>query len=352
MLVGARRLLMGRRPVWRAGALGVVGVLLMLAGPGLVPRAAAAARPDIYYIWRDGVRLANGENPYAYDHVLEPDERPTKHPSYLPLFYLAVAAMHHLGVREYATWLHVWRAVGITAHVAIAVLLYLAGQRAGRPLLGLFGALFWSLNRWTLYTVRSGTLDELALLVLLVSLWSFVPRRRLSFLLFGVSLAIKHVGVLVAPLYLVWTWQRSAAASRRTRWAAVGQAGLWIALIPATVSLPFVWWDAGAFTRSILSSVTRPASSYAHVSAIGSLLGLRGGMARIPLLLLLTLATLVAAHRQAIGRYTAVLLMFAAFTDFNTVLFPQYFAWVIPFIALAACERPAAPTRLATGATP
>jgi uncharacterized membrane protein len=189
----------------------------------------------------------------------------------------------------------------------------------------------------------------LALLFLLVSLQCFVHRRRLAFLLFGTSLAIKHVGLLVTPLYLVWTWQRSRDP-RWTPWTEEGQAALWIALIPALVSLPFIWWDAGAFTRSVLSSVTRPSDAYAHISAVGTLLGLRGGLARVPLLLLLTLVVLIAAHRRVIGRYTAVLLMFATFTDFNTVLFPQYFAWVVPFIVLAAGEHTAAPPRAVMGA--
>jgi hypothetical protein len=336
MLTRARRLSIGLRPARLAITL---GMLLVLGADGPMAWPAAASQPDIYYIWRDGVRLADGINPYAYDQLPERDERPTKHPSYLPLFYLAVAGVHTLGVREYTTWLHLWRAVRIVAHITITVLLYVAGQRAGRPLLGLFGALFWSLNRWTLYTVRSGGLDELALLFLLLSLECFGQRRRVAFLLFGTSLAIKHVGLLVAPLYLVWTWQCSEQSARRERRTRTARAALWIALIPVAVSLPFLWWDPSAFIRSILSPVTRSADGYAHVSAIGTLLGLRGSAARIPLLLLATLVLLVAASRQVIGRYTTVLLMFTAFTDFNAVLFPQYFAWVIPFIVLAAEER-------------
>jgi hypothetical protein len=315
-----------------------LGVLLVLSVSGLV-RPAAASQPDIYYIWRDGVRLAGGANPYAYGRPPEPEETSTKHPSYLPLFYLAVAGVYKLGVRDYGTWLALWRAVRIAAHITITVLLYRAGQRAGHPLLGVFGALFWGLNRWTLYTVRSGGLDQVALLFLLLSLECFGRRRRLAFLLLGTSLAIKHVALLVAPLYLVWTWQASEQSSRRERGARAAQAAAWIALIPLVVSLPFLWWDAGAFIRSILASVTRPAAAYGHVSAIGSLLGLRGGVARIPLLLLSCLILLGAAYRQVIGRYTTVLLMFTVFTDFNTVLFPQYFAWVIPFIVLAAGEH-------------
>ena len=74
-------------------------------------------------------------------------------------------------------------------------------------------------------------------------------------------------------------------------------------------------------------------------------------MAQIPLLLLLTLVVLVAANRQVIGRYMAVLLTFAAFTDFNAVLFLQYFTWVIPFIVLAAGESTEGPPRTGTEAT-
>ena len=125
----------------------------------------------------------------------------------------------------------------------------------------------------------------------------------------------------------------------RDGWMAMGRAALWIALVPVVVSLPFIWWDPSAFARSPLLSVTRPPDGYAHVSAVGSLVGLRGSPAEIPLCLLLTLLVLVAAHRQVIGRYMAVFLAFAVFTDFNTVLFPQYFAWAIPFIVLAAGER-------------
>jgi hypothetical protein len=322
MLGCARGWWIGPGSLWMAG---VLGLLLVLTEPGAGTRAIAG-RPDIYYIWRDGVRLADGENPYAYDHPLEPDERPTKHPSYLPLFYVAVAAVHRLGVREYRTWIILWRALQIVTHAVITLLLYLAGRRAGRPLWGLFGALFWSLNRWTLYVMRSGGLDELALLFLLLSLQCFPRFRRLAFLLFGTSVGIKHIGLLLAPLYLVWTWQEAPTASRIPRWTKLGHAAVWTALIPAAVSLPFLWWDAEAFTRSILSSVIRPAGGPLHVSAVGSVLGLQGGIARIPLLLLLMLVVVLAAHWPMIGRYMAVLLTFAVFTDFNTVLMPQYFA--------------------------
>jgi len=66
---------------------------------------------------------------------------------------------------------------------------------------------------------------------------------------------------------------------------------------------------------------------------------------------LASLIVLVAAYRQVIGRYTILLLMFTVFTGFHTVLFPQYFAWVIPFIVLAAGEHTHPRSRAAPGVT-
>jgi hypothetical protein len=44
---------------------------------------------------------------------------------------------------------------------------------------------------------------------------------------------------------------------------------------------------------------------YGHVSAVGSLLGLRGGVARIPLLLLIPFIVLAAGQRVAAPRQEA-----------------------------------------------
>jgi hypothetical protein len=46
-----------------------------------------------------------------------------------------------------------------------------------------------------------------------------------------------------------------------------------------------------------------------------------------------------AAARGEIGRYLAVLLVFATLLDFNSVLFLQYMAWIVPFLVLAALDR-------------
>jgi hypothetical protein len=324
-------------------ALGVAGPLAAQpAGPPASPPAAlaepAAERergPDIYFVWRDGTRLAAGENPY--ESILGGNMRENrKYPTYLPLYYVLVAGAHHLGVTEYRGWMRLWRAVVLVSHVVIALLLLVACWRVGHPVLGVFAGLFWGFNRWTLYVVGVAHVDFPAILCLLASLLLFDTRRRVSLLLFGLSLALKQIAVFVTPLYLIWTWRETRPPEARL--AATARAAGWIALVPGLVSLPFLLWNAEAFLRSVLFSATRDPESHITALSLPAKIGLVGLPGRLPMLLLMGLV-LAAAARGEIGRYLAVLLLLVTFVDFNAVFYLQYMAWLVPFLVLAALDR-------------
>jgi uncharacterized membrane protein len=117
-------------------------------------------------------------------------------------------------------------------------------------------------------------------------------------------------------------------------------AALLIASIPLLASLPFIAWNAEGFASSILFSVTRNPADHFGVASADGLLGWAGIPAKLPMLALMALAYLL-AWRQKIGMYTGTLLVMATFVDFNSVLFRQYLAWVVPFIPLVACDLPA-----------
>jgi uncharacterized membrane protein len=344
-----------RRPRWRAGGILLPAAFLAVAvfglpgTPGAQPAAPPAAPapppaepaperergPDIYFVWRDGTRLATGQNPY--ESILGGNMRENrKYPTYLPLYYLMVAGAHHLGVTEYRGWMRLWRAVVLVSHVAIALLLLTACWRAGYPLLGVFAGLFWGFNRWTLYVVSVAHVDFPAILCLLGSLLLFDTRRRTSLVLFGLSLALKQIAVFVTPLYLVWTWRDTHPPEARRR--ATARAAGWIALVPALVSLPFLLWNAEAFLRSILFSATRDPASHITALSLPGKIGLIGLPGRLPMFLLMGLV-LWAAARGEVGRYLAVLLLLVTFVDFNAVFYLQYMAWLVPFLALAALDR-------------
>jgi uncharacterized membrane protein len=328
-----------------------VAVLLVGIGDAFAPPAPAAPAPpspaptdpgaerergpDIYFVWRDGTRLATGQNPYA--SILSGNMRENrKYPTYLPLTYLLVAGAHHVGVTEFRSWMRLWRPLVLVGHVGIAILLLVACWRAGHPVLGAFAALFWGLNRWTLYVVSVAHVDFPAILCLLASLLLFDTRRRASLLLFGLSLAFKQIAIFVTPLYLVWTWRETRPAEARL--GAVTRAAGWIALVPGVVSLPFLLWNAEAFLRSVLFSATRDPDSHITAVSLPAKVGLAGLPGRLPMLLLMGLV-LWAAARGEVGRYLAVLLILVTFVDFNAVFYLQYMAWLVPFLVLAALDR-------------
>ncbi len=332
-------------PIVAALLLGVGALVISVTTPAGGPPSAAAqpaaspdverGRHDIYFVWRDGSRLAVGENPY--ESILAGNmQENRKYPTYLPLFYVLAAGAYRLGVTDYGDWMRLWRPLVLASHVGIAVLLFVACWRAGHPVLGMFAALFWGLNRWTLYVVRVAHVDFPPLLCLLGSLLLFETRRRTSLLLFGLSLALKQIAVFVTPLYLVWVWRETRAAeARRPRTA---RAAGWIALVPGLASLPFLMWNAEAFVRSILFSATRNPDSHVSAASFDAKVGLVGLLGRLPMLALMGLV-LVAAARGEIGRYLAVLLLLAVFVDFNSVFYLQYMVWLTPFLVLAALDR-------------
>jgi len=328
------------------GPLLPVALLLVLgAVPGAARAQAAGApaperpRQDIYYIWREGGRIAQGENPYAAILAGDDTLENRKYPTHLPLFYLAVAATHRLGLTDYARWLYAWRVVLRVFYAGIAVLLFVACRRVGRPVLAVFAVLLWCFNRWTLYVIGVSQIDFVPLFCLLLSLLLLDRAPRAAWLLLGASLATKHLAAPVVPLYLVWA---GAGASRAARGGAVLRAAAWIAAIPVAVSLPFLAWHPEAFVRALLFSVARAADSHVSARSADALLGLVGIPARLPMAILMALVYVAAARRQ-VGRYLAVLLVLTVFVDFNAVLFLQYMAWVVPFLVLPACDQPQAP---------
>ena len=58
-------------------------------------------------------------------------------------------------------------------------------------------------------------LDPLALLMFALSLILYQRRPRAACLVFGLSLAIKHLALFVAPLFVIWEYRRGARDDAR-----------------------------------------------------------------------------------------------------------------------------------------
>jgi hypothetical protein len=293
---------------------------------------------DIYYTWLEGKRLLAGENPYA--RVLGGNMRENdKYATYFPLFYLLSAFTQWIGFRDYSTWLTLWRPIFLAFNIGIGILIFYQFYQDRLLLLGLFSSFFWLFSRWTIHVTKIVHIEFIPIFLLLLSLILLSRKKNLSFLLFGCSLAIKQIAIFLLPLYLIWSWQ----LAEDNKFKAVIKALFYIILIPAILSLPFILWNAEGFFKSILFSATRLPLSHVSAASLDALLrdsypAFVGIKAKLPMLFLMGFIFLSSFRRQ-IGIYTSVLFMMAVFINFNSVLFLQYFAWLVPFIPLVLCDR-------------
>lgn len=291
---------------------------------------------DIKSIYETSRELSLGANPY--DSILPGRRNDEKYATYLPLFYIFGALIHKLGAQDYLAWIGIWRVGNLAANVGIGAVLFAAFYQRRLLLMAIFAVLFWFFNRWTLYITVNGQIDLLPVFCLVASLLLFRTHRRLSFLLLGVSLALKHIGIFVVPLYLIWVWQ----ASEQRRLRQVVRAAIWIAAVPTIISLPFVIWNAESFRASMVYSLTREAENHFKVASLDELLTVMypwftGIVARVPLIAMMLLIYLGALRRQ-VPLFFGVLLVMSVFIDFNSVVFRQYFTWLVPMVLLALCD--------------
>ncbi len=300
---------------------------------------------DIFWAWGEGERLVKGENPYA--RILAGNMQENhKYPTYFPLFYELSGLTQWAGLHNYEPWIAFWRVIFLAFNLAIAAALFTLIYPRGQLIAAAFAACFWLFNRWTLYVSQVAHLDFIPIFLLIVSLSLFRKHRWVSLLLYSLSLGIKQIGIFVAPLYLIWTWQAVEVKSDRLKQTLL--AALVIASVPLATSLPFIAWNAEGLVKSVLFSVTREPADDLRLASLDAWMGWLGWPGRLPMFALLVL-TYVLAWRRKVGLYTGPLLVMATFVSFNTVFFRQYVAWIVPLLPLVLCDLWDAADRKATG---
>jgi len=285
---------------------------------------------DTYYSWVEGRRILNGRNPY--ERVLHGDmEENNKYATYFPLFYEASALVQRLGIRQYQAWIDFWRYIFLGCNIAVGLALCVILFSRRTWALALLAMPFWYFNRWTLNASETVALDFIPILLMILSLGLFERHRKTALLLFSFSLAVKQIAIFLVPLYLVWEYQQTHSYKKTFI------AGLWIASIPLLASIPFLFWHAEGFFKSIAFSATRIALNHFGAESIDSILNLNGPVARIPFLIMLCGVYFI-AWQKAVGRFGSAMLVMAMFIAFNSILFQHYPAWLMPLLPLAAGE--------------
>jgi hypothetical protein len=331
---GARSVALAWRPI-------LVLALVLLIGAAAVAMHMSLWQDentgrDIESIYDMSRELGGGVNPY--ERILPGQRSDGKYAIYLPLFYIFGALLQKLGAADYGAWLGVWRVANLASLLGIGALLFGALYRRGLLLAAFFALLYWLFSRWTLYITVNAQIDLPAVLCLVASMLLFRTHRRSALLLLGVSLALKHVAIFIAPLYLCWAWQDA----RQDRLWHVARTAIWIAALPVAISLPFVFWHPEAFRDSMIYSLSRGAGNHFKVASLDELLrgmypSYTGVPTRIPLIGLMLLIYAGALRRQ-IPMFIGALFVMAVFIDFSSVVFRQHLTWLVPMVPLALCD--------------
>ena len=295
---------------------------------GVVEISKNIEQEDIFFSFREGQRILNGENPY--DRILSGNMRDNdKYATYFPMFYEFSYVTQAQGLQEFPAWLLFWRRVFVAACLGVAVLLFYVFWRYDMEWIGIFAAAFWLFNRWTLTVISIVHLDFLPIFFLVASLIVFPKNRWLGLLLYGVSLALKQIGIFILPLYLIWTW----FAVEKNRIKEVLTASALIGIIPLLASVPFLVRNAQSFLMSIMFSATRADSGRFTALTLDGVLGWEGIIGRLPMLLLFGFVYWLCISRR-VGRYTGAFLVMSVFIGFNTALFLQYLLWLVPLTSM------------------
>ncbi|MBI3142214.1 MAG: hypothetical protein HYZ16_05260 [Bacteroidetes bacterium] len=285
---------------------------------------------DIYYIYLESKRIAEGENPY--ERVLAGNMRDNdKYATYFPLLYTLGSGIIVLGAESFVAYQQVWQVISVLCLLAIGFLVYHTLASLGYYLLGFFAVAFVLFNRWTLYVSGVAQIDFIAMLPLLLSLLWLRKNFVIALMLFGLSLAVKQIAIFLTPLYMVWAWQ----VYGQRLWALRGL--VYAAAIPLLVSLPFMIWNLKGFIYSVFFSATRNPSTHIGADSMDVVMHMAGLAAKLPMLGMMGLV-FVLAYTKKLGPMLATAFVFILFIDFNSVLFRQYFVWALPFLALAVAD--------------
>ena len=287
---------------------------------------------DIFYLYQEGHRLLEGENPYT--RILSGDMLVNqKYPTHLPLFYYLSWFTQAIGLNKFFNWLDFWKVIFLWFNLGVALLLFYIPMRRNMLVLAVFGSLFWLFNRWSLLLTTIMDIDYIPIFLLILSLLLFPRHKIWSILLFSLSLGVKHVALFHIPLYLIWTWQE---LKDRPVWQTV-KAGIILIAPLLVISLPFILLNWEGFYKSILFTATRLPSDSFRAPSLDDLLGWIGLPAKIPLFIMIALVYLLAWQRKT-RFFTATLLVMTSYLFFNSNFFKENFVWIIPFIPLAAYE--------------
>ncbi|HSX39742.1 MAG TPA: hypothetical protein VLI92_04120 [Candidatus Saccharimonadales bacterium] len=299
---------------------------------------------DIYYEFNQAIEIKDGINPYQ--RILRGDlYHNNKYATLLPSYYYFLLGIAAFSQFTFKGFVDNYRSVLLLFEFIGFGVIYLKFRENDQKALGLFAASFFLLNRWTIGNVALLKQDVIAITLLLLSLYFLDKKTRLAYLFFGLSLAIKHLGLLALPIYI-------APLLFKKRSLKDFLLDILVMLFPImSFSIIYLIWNFKAFIYSMLFSITRKndsttgsittgyenlltdsnmafSSSYSMFSLL---------IPRLPLLVF-SVFNLVLYFAKKINWSLYIMFAFIVFVALNPVYFDQYITWITPLIAFTALD--------------
>lgn len=319
-----------------------VGLLMFIAYLVVINNINPAEKfnnSDVHRGFQRGISISQSVNPYLeFNPKLMLDQE--KVPGFFPLYFYLMFILAHISNYSFVTFLDTLRVFVFLSYVGLGLTIYLLIRSRGKLPAFIVTAIFM-FNRWTVEDVIDLKQDTYVLLALILSLAFLKRKPALSFFLYGVATAVKHITIFAFPvylfelIYLVKNYKEKLARS-------VLLAALMVIPIIGP-AIPFFINTPHNFINALLYNGTRvpEASGTDKNSGLNKLLVLYNqdrfqspiyyAMPRIPLIFVVLALTIVYALRK-LDRWQYCAFVYIAFVAFNPVLYGQYFTWAFAFI--------------------
>jgi len=300
-------------------------------------------KEDIYYEYEAAKQLQKGENPYKRileSNMLENDKYSTQ----LPLYFYFLSFVRDLAKDNFSGFIEIFRSILFWSHLAGGFFIYLIFRRINKPFVGYCAALFYCFNVWSLNSFFYLKQDMIAIALLILSFYFFKSKtwRWFSYVLFALSLGIKHIGIFVFPLYLTPLLFKEDSNKK----FGINMALFFLTFIIPT--LPLLIDNPRSLINSMLFSLTRSPLKSQVLFGYSELLVkydpsydtgtlIQQLLPRLPLLISSVLCTLLLFLRK-IPPSSYLFISIMIFAVFNPVIFPQYITWIPPLALISLVD--------------
>ena len=244
-----------------------------------------------------------------------------------------MAILDWLGIQTFVDFIRAWRPFNVFCHLGIGILTFSIYNQQRKPISGLIACSILLLGRWSAYIVNVQHLEFAAILPILLAGQQLNRRPTFSALMFGLSLCVKHVGIILLPCFLLGLGSARVSVDKAFNGKQLLTYSAVALAIPLIISIPFLIDQPSGFLLNVLFSTTRDFGD--HGRATGTRMLLTGADGTRLLMIALITMNWIAQAKEKINFWFASTITLLIFLQFNAVIFAQYYIWFASFLLIS-----------------